>query len=218
MKQLLLIFLVFSAVSCTVSVTKETTTAHYPAITVDPFITGEKNGTPFAFKVDATGDYFSEAHQGYISGSNPNAPYCFYYGMNVQTRAGSSGTTIGELYEVLFKNMVSSYINTEPDFFYSAFDHPPTNFITEDQYYNNAKGVEINYWSPDNKTYSTSYGSQSGSSMTITNTTRSVMPGGDLKTEIVRGTFKCKLYNRNNPSEMISINNGKFCIRCQSYY
>jgi hypothetical protein len=213
MKKLLLVLITVTAISCTVT---EDSSSHQ-GIYVSPYIIGENNGVPFAFKIDDTGNYFSQASQFYINGPNPDAPYCFYYGMEMQSRDVAPGNSVGPSYVVSFKNMQSCYVENEPNHFYQAFDHTPTNFITDEQFSNIIKGAEVGYWSP-NKYYSTLYGSQAGSAMTITRTTRSVMPGGSLKTVIVSGTFHCKLYDGNNPSDVMTITNGKFCITCQSYY
>ena len=214
MKKLFALLILLMAVSCTV--TEET--HQYPAIYEKPFVTGESNGVPFAFKIDDTNLYYSQYSESYISTPNENAPYSFYYGMIVYSREVSPGFSVGPSYTVSFKNMQNCYIENEPDRFYQAFDHMPTNFITEVQFLNNIKGVEVSYWSPNAISYSTLDGSQSGSSMTITGRTRSRMPGGSLKTVIVRGTFKCKLYNHTDPTDVIAITNGKFSITCQSYY
>jgi len=216
MQKLLIILIALTTVSCSVGITEDSSLPQ--GIYVSPYITGESNGTPFAFKVnDESGNYFSEYWQGYINGPNENAPYCFYYGMNIQSREVSTGNSAGPSYGISFKNMQSCYVENEANNFYQSFNHTPTNFITDEQYFNITKGVEVSYWSPD-KFYSTLYGSQNGSSMKITKITRSVMPGGSLKTVIVSGTFNCKLYDGNNPSDFKTITNGKFCITCQSYY
>jgi len=98
----------------------------------------------------------------------------------------------------------------EPATFYSLFTVVPSNFITESQETNNVKGIDVQYTSIDNKTYSTLNGSQTGSSMTVLSSKQGIDNGGVLKIQTIIAKINCKLYNDANPSDVITLTDGQF--------
>ncbi len=140
----------------------------------------------------------------------------YYYGCSMEP-----ATNIGMYpqirlsFENLFNTATSS--STETDIFYSLFDTVPTNFITSDQNYDKVKGITVDYQSPEGTLYSTEYGSQSGSTMTVTSATDGIEEGGSLQTETIVGTVNCKLYNSSNPSDVITLTNGQFKLIFKEY-
>ena len=82
------------------------------------------------------------------------------------------------------------------------------NFISEAQYNNLIKGIGLTYISPSNVSYSTLYGDQSGSNMAVSSSTSGYER--NLKSKTLVGTINCKLYNVNNPSDVIVLTNGTY--------
>ena len=115
--------------------------------------------------------------------------------------------SIGLSFDNLYNQ--SSQAN-ESTTFYSLFTIIPTNFITSSQETNDFKGVDVQYGTIDNKTYSSLGGNQTGSSLTIISSTKGIENGGTLKIQTIIGTVNCKLYNDDNPLDIIRLTNGQF--------
>jgi len=96
----------------------------------------------------------------------------------------------------------------DTDLFYNAFDNTPENYLTDAQYQNDERGVDVQYEDASGNFYNTVYGSQSGSSFNVTSKTEGVDNG--YKTITLTGTFSCKLYNSDDPTDVITFTNGSF--------
>lgn len=137
----------------------------------------------------------------------------FYYGCDLlPVTATDYYPSIG----LTFSNMynTSSEIS-ESDAFYDLFTPAPTNFLTYAQLKNWEKGMDITYRTPEGKVYSSLYGDQTGSSMTI----KSSESGEDdyyfytLKYMTFTGTVNCKLYNEEDVSDVIILKDGIYKLR-----
>lgn len=130
------------------------------------------------------------------------------YGAILMPYPGSSmAPSIGVSFDNLYNQ--PSQVD-EPATFYSLFTVVPTNFITEIQETNNVKGIDVQYTTIDNKTYSTLSGSQSGSTVEVLSSKQGIDNGGVLKVQTIIAKINCKLYNDANPSDVITLTNGQF--------
>lgn len=120
--------------------------------------------------------------------------------------AGSFTPSIGLSFDNLYNQ--TSQAN-ESSTFYDLFNTIPGNFITSVQEANDIKGVDVQYTSVDDKTYSTLGGSQIGSTISILSSTKG-LDGESLKIQTIVGNINCKLYNGDNPLDILTLTNGKF--------
>lgn len=112
---------------------------------------------------------------------------------------------------ITFNNMYNSNSTvSQTNAFYGLFTSTPTNFLTSTQLSNLTKGLDVNYKSATNVSYSSLTGSQTGSLMTVTSVKNGIASGSNLKTVTIDGTINCKLYNNANPSDVITLTNGSF--------
>jgi hypothetical protein len=112
---------------------------------------------------------------------------------------------------VSFENVYMGSYEDETNQFYDAFDPIPTNYLTYEQ--NNdqhLKGVSVGYQQEDGVYYYSDYGSQTGSTFTITSSSEGEELGVKIKTIV--GTFNCKLYNQDDVADVINITNGTFKV------
>lgn len=93
--------------------------------------------------------------------------------------------------------------------FYDTVGDLPSNFLNYDQDDAHNPGLEITYEAQDGTFYSSKGGSQTGSTLSVSNYTQGTT-GNGAKTMTVKGTFSCKLYNDENPNDVIEVTNGKF--------
>lgn len=68
----------------------------------------------------------------------------------------------------------------------------------------------VQYTTLDDKTYSTLEGSQTGSLITILSSTKGIEAGGTLKIQTIVGKINCKLYNQDNPLDILTLTSGEF--------
>ncbi|HEX8561917.1 MAG TPA: hypothetical protein VF676_02950 [Flavobacterium sp.] len=92
--------------------------------------------------------------------------------------------------------------------FYDTVSDLPTNWLTEAQDEAHTPGLEVAFEAADGTFYTSKGGSQSGSALAVTNSTQGTVNG--LKTMTVTGTFSCKLYNTDDPTDVIDVTNGKY--------
>lgn len=204
MKKVFLLLLSISLFSCN----SDSDSGSGTPTNAEAYFQADLNGTALNYHQD---NYTNPTHYAsFGNGFQANGfDRYYYYGSDMMpiTNTGMY-PQIGLTFENLFDTSTTS--STETEIFYSLFDTTPTNFITNDQNYAKVKGISVSYQAPDGKSYSTQFGSQSGSVMTVTSTTDGIEYGGSLQIETVVGTVNCKLYNVDNPSDVITLTNGKF--------
>lgn len=215
MKKLFLILSAFALFSCSSNDDADEQIAPPSVETpeeaaINFYFKGKRNGTPFEYAVaphlTGYGYVFLNSH---TSGGDP---YFVSYGAAIQLNETE------ERMGVKFENLYSGYLEQEHAAFYDSLAGLTTNFLTEEQMFSGMKGLHVSYESPDGTTYSSMYGNQSGSSVTILSATQGVMPGGSLNTMTIIGQVRCRLYDPNNPSDMFSITDGKFKLYYQGYF
>ncbi|HEY0047258.1 MAG TPA: hypothetical protein VGB44_11155 [Flavobacterium sp.] len=101
--------------------------------------------------------------------------------------------------------------------FYDTVATLPTNFLTAAQDDAHMQGLTIDFKAADGTHYSTMNGSQTGSSITVDGSTQGSTAVGAQKTKTVWGTFTCKLYNDDDPTDVIVVTDGKFKIILSEY-
>ena len=109
-----------------------------------------------------------------------------------------------------FNNMYTGGDQDETENFYETMTTLPTNYIDFAQDNVFLKGVDVSYTVSDNLTYSSMGGSQTGSTFTVTNATEGM--DGPYKIKTITGTFSCKLYNRDDSSDVINVTNGTYKV------
>lgn len=208
MKKLLLIALAISLFSCNNDDTPAPV-APLPSANAIAYFRASLNGIPL--------DYSQN------NNVNPTHGYGFnigYSGVNTFDRSyyygcfmiPSNTTNDFPQISLTFNNMFNSSLTTETETsaFNTNFATPPTNFITNTEESNYVKGIDVSCQSPTGVRYSTLYGSQVGSSMTVSSSVAGIETGGFLKTQTVTGTVSCKLYNQSNSSDVIVVTNGSY--------
>lgn len=176
------------------------------------FIKGNFNATPIDYSMTSylVSNYYFGFENGFQGDGFTNT---YYYGCALRP-AGSAGNdndiSIG------FENMYTTNDeSTEDAAFYGLFTPAPMNFISSAQDNLHVKGISVGRNTP-NDYYSTLYGSQSGSAMTITSSVSGIEAGGTAKIQTLTGTFNCKLYNFDQ-SDMITVTGGQFKIIVKEY-
>jgi hypothetical protein len=173
-----------------------------PTATAVAYFKGNNDGTPFNYVYNGL---FNATHYYGFSHSSDGSNYIDYGSSMIP--AGSNKPEYG----VFFDNMRVNNFDDEPSEFYSLFAAPlPNNFLNAVQSSGHTKGIEVYYKdSSDNYFYST-YGSQAGSSISITSATQSTEAGSGRKTMIVTGTVSCKVYEFDNPTNYHTISGAQF--------
>jgi hypothetical protein len=199
MKKLLLLALSVALFSCSSDSDSDSTSDSGVA-----YIKGKLDGTAFnyTFNNSMSDEYFYSAIQS-TSSDGGDAVYSYGGMMYPMTFTPSIS--------VAFDGMVATSDPAEESaLFDAAFDNAPENYLTDAQYQNDERGVDVQYEAANGDFYNTVYGSQSGSSFNVT----SVVEGtdGGLKTATIKGTFSCKLYNSDNAADVINLTNGSFKI------
>lgn len=208
MKKILLIIGLSIIISCSKD-SDETPIVPPVTITNDSAIAyfkGSLNGQQFDY-VMANLTAPTHIYQGYIGYTSTNVQFekSYSYGCNMFPYPQGATTPKVTLY---FNNMHKGGDSSETIAFPSMFASTPTNFLTSEQENSKDKGVEFTYKSSSDVLYSTLFGSQSGSAITYS----SVVLGSELnlKTQTIIGTLNCKLYSELNPTDVITVTNGKF--------
>lgn len=182
------------------------------ATTPIAFIKGNFNATPVDYSMTSylVSDYYFGFQNGFQSDGFSKS---LYYGCSLRP-AGNAG--IDNYISIDFENMyITNDESSEDEAFYGLFSPVPTNFITSDQNNLRVKGISVSYNTPTDN-YSTLFGSQAGSTMTITSSTSGIEEGGTAKTQTFTGTFNCKLYNFEQ-TDMITVTGGQFKIIVKEY-
>ena len=137
----------------------------------------------------------------------------FYYGSMMERYNSSDVTSL----DLTFHNMYhSTSYSDETTNFYSNFNIKPTNFLTEAQESNLEKGISVFYTDASGETYSSLYGSQTGSTIAYTSSTQGTNTFG-LQTLTIVGTVNCKLYNTNDVTDVKTLTNGSYKLTFQEF-
>jgi hypothetical protein len=207
MKKALLLLLSISLFSCSKS---EEVVAPTPTNTdAIAYFRASLNGSALDYSQTnyTTSAYSYNYYNGYQAGPG-SFDKSYHYGCIMTT---SDVTNFYPRIDLTFSNMYNTNSGvSQTNAFYGSFATIPTNFITSTQESNLVKGINVNYTSPSDVTYSTLDGDQTGSTMTVTSSTTGIEPGGNLKIITIVGTVSCKLYNSSNPSDVIVLSNGTY--------
>jgi hypothetical protein len=100
-------------------------------------------------------------------------------------------------------------IDNETTNFKQAFTSKPTNFITSTQLQSLTKGLDVSYTNAKGVVYTTLEGSQANSSISYISDVSGIGEN-NMQNQLVTGTVSCKLYNENNPNDVLTLTNGLF--------
>lgn len=92
--------------------------------------------------------------------------------------------------------------------FYETVGDLPSNFLTPAQDDAHTPGLDVTFKAQDGTFYTSKGGAQNGSTLSVTDYTQGM--SGANKTMTIKGTFSCKLYNDEDPSDVIQVTEGKF--------
>lgn len=208
MKKLLFIALAVLTFSCSSDDGPDTNNPD-PQSNGYAYIRGKMNNVDFDYTVNnAAADTFIYSAVGGYSGLGFQKWY--YYGGRL---ASFNPPNFAPELMIAWDNL-HYYSGTGSDVekqeFYNTVSNLPTNFLTYDQEDGYLPGITIQFKDAQGKYYNTIYGSQTGSTLVITGSSQEVVMG--QKTKTVWGTFACKIYNSDNPTDMKQITNGSFRI------
>ena len=208
MKKLLLLVLAISLFSCSKN-NDDSEQIVTPSVDAIAYFRGSLNGQPLDYSQTnyTTSAYSYSYYNGYLSGPG-YFDKSYHFGCIMQP---SNNTNSYPQIDLTFSNMYNTNSGvSQTDAFYGLFTTIPTNFITSIQENNLVKGINVSYTSPSDVNYSTLKGDQTGSTMTVTSSTTGIESGGNLKIITIVGNVNCKLYNQNNPSDVIALSNGTY--------
>ncbi len=171
------------------------------------YIRGKMNNVAFDYTFNNVVDdeYLYNAGSGF-SGNGFDRWY--YYGGNI---AAFNPPSFAPVFYISWNNMYFGQNGDEAGetaAFYDTVSDLPSNYLTNAQDDNHLPGLDISYESADGTYYSTRDGVQTGSTLTIDGSSEEIQNGQQLKT--VWGKFTCKLYNQDDPTDMIQVTEGKF--------
>lgn len=157
-------------------------------------------------------DYLTSIYSfSYYNGFQSGPDYfdkSYHFGCIMQP---SNTTNFYPQISLTFSNMYNTNSGvSQTDAFYGLFTTIPTNFITSDQEDDLIKGIDVSYTNQSNENFSTLYGNQTGSTMTVLSSVSGVEPLTGLKIITIVGTVSCKLYNENLPTNVIVLSNGTY--------
>ncbi|RZJ69985.1 hypothetical protein [Flavobacterium sp.] len=170
------------------------------------YIQGKMDGTAFdyTFNNTATDTYLYNPISGF---SGLGFDRWYYYG-GMTTAFNSSFTPS---FTIAWNNMYfgeGGDESGETAAFHTTVGTLPSNFLTQAQDDNHMPGIEIGYEAANGNYYSSKEGIQTGSALSVSNYSPGTTAG--TKTMTVTGTFSCKLYNDEDPTDVIDVTNGKF--------
>ncbi len=170
------------------------------------YVRGNIDGTAFNYTATMTSmDYGYNYYSGY---SAEDSFRWYSYGGMLYT------STLTPSFSIYWSNMVATdNPATETATFYNEFATVPTNYLTNQQMNDDyLKGVSIQYESPTGVFYESIYGSQAGSTFTVSSKVEGIDAATGLQTITITGTYSCKLYNSDDITDVINITNGTYKI------
>lgn len=213
MKKLILFFAAALMASCS-SDDNNNSNTQIPAATATTYVKGNMGSAPFDYSYYLNAP-LSPYQYGYGNGFSGDGFTRYYYYGGSFHEAGN----FDKSFSIYFQNMYygDTDESAESAAFYNSFSTIPTNYLTSLQDDAHLKGIEVDYDMGTDVFYSTKYGSQSGSSFTVTSATNGIEAGGSLKVITMIGTLNCKLYNFMDPSDVITISNAQYKIVIREY-
>ncbi len=206
MKKLFLIAIAAMTFSCSSDDSPSTNIAEDTPIGY-AFIRGKMNNFDFDYTVNNTAtDVFVYNSMGGYSGQDLKKWY-HYGGSLINFNPPSFAPELSIAWEHVFYSSGLG-ADMENEQFYNSVSNLPTAFLTDNQQGEHVPGISINFKDAQGKNYSTIYGNQIGSAVTINGSSETVVMGIKMKT--VWGTFSCKMYNNDNLSDIKQITNGTF--------
>jgi len=174
------------------------------------YITGKVNGEPFQLAVDIDAlesDFLlGTSYQG---SNDASVNMCeTSYSPGIEPGFDTSLPAASIIFEQLYNGGCDP--RDETSVFNSLFQTGSDNYVQND-----VRGINIEYtpnYSGD-VVYSSRFGAQTGSTFNISATeSRNTRELGDLFrfSQMVTGTFSCKVYNRLDPTDELTITDGKF--------
>lgn len=156
----------------------------------------------------------------YITGGGEiGSEFCSYdYGTNFQDDTPNSESKTATIF---FSDFFYQQPCGDVDEFPNLFPIGDYNFVNPDNS-NFEKGIHLFARLQDGGSFYDSnagVADQSNSVCTITESVevKNPIPFDGVKIRRLKGTFSCKLYNEDNPSEFITINDGEFSVQVESY-
>lgn len=203
MKKILLSIFILTLLSCNKDDDEENSVQVLEPVA---FFKGSLDGQPFDYN-QAEG--FSPTHvnkpiYGFIGAGFERS---FFYASSMELFATTEDFPSVSI--TLHSMYTSTSYSDETENFNNSFASIPTNFITNDQESNFEKGVSVSYVDANEKYYTSLSGSQENSTVNYS----SIVPGRDAygyQYQTVKGTVNCKLYNYDDPTDVIVVTNGSF--------
>lgn len=208
MKNLFLCLAAMSLFSCGGS--DDDATPVIPPSTNDAaYFRGSNDGTPFNFTY--SGGLVSNYYYGFDHSSD--ASNYIDYGCSL-----IPASAINPEYALFFDNMRVNDFSNEPAEFYAMFATPlPMNFLNAVQDEAHTKGISMMYQDASGEYYYSTYGSQTGSTFTISSVVEGTEAGTTHKTVTVTGTVSCKVYKYDNPVDFHTISGATFKLIFRQY-
>jgi hypothetical protein len=171
------------------------------------YVKGKMDNVSFDYTFNNTANdtYLYNALSGF---SGEGFDRWYYYGGSLTT---FTPPTFAPVFYISWNNMYFGQNGDEAGEsadFYDTVSNLPSNFLTVAQDDAHNPGLDIAYEAADGTYYSSKDGSQTGSALSVSNYTQGITNG--LKTMTVVGTFSCKLYNTEDPTDSIVVTNGTF--------
>jgi hypothetical protein len=137
----------------------------------------------------------------------------FYYGSTM----GPNTITEHAQLEITMLNMYkSTSTDDETTNFNKTFTSKPTNFITSSQYESLTKGISVMYTNAAGVVYSTLKGDQTTSLISYTSAVSGIGQN-NMQQQLITGALNCKLYNENDPTDVLTLTNGTFKLYFREY-
>lgn len=210
MKKLILLAFVAFTFSCSSDDSTPPTTT-IPPTTTEPttvaFARGKMNNVPFDYTFNnvANDNFLHNSITGY-SGLGDMRWY-YYGGSFTKFDPPTFAPELMMAWDNVFTGNGGGN-DGETEAFYETTNALPTNYITSEENENHVAGFSVQFKNEAGGMYSSIYGSQTGSTVVVQGSSQST--AGGLKRKTVWGTFSCKVYSQDSPSESISITDGTY--------
>jgi hypothetical protein len=137
----------------------------------------------------------------------------FYYGSTMGPNTIAEHASLDITMHNMYK---STSTDDETTNFNKTFTLKPTNFITSSENESLTKGISVTYTNAIGVVYTTLKGSQTTSLISYTSAVSGIGQN-NLQQQLIIGAVNCKLYNENNPSDVLTLTNGTFKLYFREY-